>query len=216
MPEPPSLVVDVSVTVPERSAPGLPIVAVGAVLSTRTVIGAEVKELPALSVVATRRSYWPSACAVVFQSAAWFVQVPAPIGERWNWTVATPEPPASAELLVRRDRAADVGGVGRSGDGAGRVGVVDAHGERGGGEGVAGEVGRDDAEVVLAVGLQGGVPAGGLVVQVPAPMGERWKVTASTPSPGRRSCSSGAIVPRTSARRRVRYRAVGRCCRRGR
>ena len=33
------------------------------------------------------------------QLAAWFVQVPAPIGERWNWTVATPEP-ASAELLV--------------------------------------------------------------------------------------------------------------------
>src|SRR6185503_20335308 len=80
-------------------APGLPIVAVGAVLSTRTVIVAEVTELPALSVVTTRRSYWPSACSVVFQLAAWFVQVPAPIGERWNWTVATPEP-ASAELLV--------------------------------------------------------------------------------------------------------------------
>ena len=54
-----------------------------------------------MSVVTTRRSYWPSACRVVFQLAAWFVQVPAPIGERWNWTVATPEPPASAELLVR-------------------------------------------------------------------------------------------------------------------
>ena len=184
MPEPPSLVVEVRVTVPERSAPGLPIVAVGAVLSTRTVIVAEVWELPALSVVrtrrsywpsacsrrvptrrlvrpaaradwraleldsrdsrstriggiarqadraadvvtsagaviepvgfvlstrtviiaevwalpalsvvTTRRSYWPSACSVVFQLAAWFVHVPAPIGERWNWTVATPEPP---------------------------------------------------------------------------------------------------------------------------
>ena len=93
MPEPPSLVVEVRVTVPERSAPGLPIVAVGAVLSTRTVIVAEVWVLPALSVVRTRRSYWPSACAVVSQLAAWFVQVPAPIGERWNWTVATPDPP---------------------------------------------------------------------------------------------------------------------------
>ena len=56
--------------------------------------------LPALSVVVTRRSYWPSATAVVSKLAAWFVQVPAPAGERWNWTVATPEPPASAELLV--------------------------------------------------------------------------------------------------------------------
>ena len=71
--------------------------------------------LPALSVVRTRRSYWPSACRVVFQLAAWFVQVPAPIGERWNWTVATPEPPASAELLVRptvpRTLAASAGAV---------------------------------------------------------------------------------------------------------
>ena len=83
-PEPPSLVVEVRVTVPERSAPGLFIVAVGAVLSTRTVIVAEVKVLPALSVVTTRRSYWPSACAVVSQLAVWFVQVPAAIGERWN------------------------------------------------------------------------------------------------------------------------------------
>ena len=72
---------------------------VGAVLSTRTVIAAEVKELPALSLVTTRTSYWPSACSVVFQLAAWFVQVPAPAGERWNCTVATPEP-ESAELLA--------------------------------------------------------------------------------------------------------------------
>ena len=36
---------------------------------------------------------------VVSKLAAWFVQVPAPAGERWNWTVATPEP-ESAELLV--------------------------------------------------------------------------------------------------------------------
>ena len=73
---------------------------VGSVLSTRTVTVAEVKALPALSVVRTRRSYWPSPTLCVSQLAAWFVQVPAPIGERWNWTVATPEPPVSAELLV--------------------------------------------------------------------------------------------------------------------
>ncbi len=55
--------------------------------------------MPALSVVTTRTSYWPSACSVVFQLAAWFVQVERPIGERWNTTVATPEP-VSAELLT--------------------------------------------------------------------------------------------------------------------
>ena len=84
------------------SAPvaGAVIEPVGAVLSTRIVIVGEVNALPALSVVTTRTSYWPSACSVVFQLAAWFVQVPRPIGERWNWTVATPEP-ASAESLVR-------------------------------------------------------------------------------------------------------------------
>ena len=102
IPEPPSAELLVSVTVPRMSAAsaGAVIEPVGFVLSTRTVTVAEVKELPALSVVTTRRSYWPSACRLVFQLAAWFVQVPAPIGERWNWTVATPEPPASEELLV--------------------------------------------------------------------------------------------------------------------
>ena len=84
-------------------------------LSTRTVIVAEVKVLPASSVVTTRRSYWPSACAVVSQLAAWFVQVPAPAGERWKVTVSTPEPPGSAELLVRatvlRTLAASAGAV---------------------------------------------------------------------------------------------------------
>ena len=102
-PEPPSaeLLVSEIVLRTLAASAGAVIEPVGFVLSTRTVIVAEVKELPALSVVTTRRSYWPSACRVVFQLAAWFVQVPAPIGERWNWTVATPEPPASAELLVR-------------------------------------------------------------------------------------------------------------------
>ncbi len=103
-PEPPAsaeLLVSEIVLRTLAASAGAVIDPVGFVLSTRTVIVAEVKELPALSVVTTRRSYWPSACRVVFQLAAWFVQVPAPIGERWNWTVATPEPPASAELLVR-------------------------------------------------------------------------------------------------------------------
>ena len=103
-PEPPAsaeLLVSEIVLRRLAASAGAVIEPVGLVLSTRTVIVAEVKELPALSVVTTRRSYWPSACRVVFQLAAWFVQVPAPIGERWNWTVATPEPPASAELLVR-------------------------------------------------------------------------------------------------------------------
>ena len=116
-PEPPSaeLLVSEIVLRTLAASAGAVIEPVGFVLSTRTVIVAEVKELPALSVVRTRRSYWPSACRVVFQLAAWFVQVPAPIGERWNWTVATPEPPASAELLVRpivpRTLAAAAGAV---------------------------------------------------------------------------------------------------------
>ncbi len=83
-----------SAMVPRTFAPALGAVTVpvGRVLSTRIVIAAEVKALPALSVVVTRRSYWPSATVVVSKLAVWLVQVPAPAGERWNWTVATPEP----------------------------------------------------------------------------------------------------------------------------
>ena len=124
---------------------------VGSVLSTRIVIVAEVKALPALSVVGTRRSYWPSATVVVSQLAAWFVQVPAPAGERWNWTVATPESGVGG-VAGERDGVAEVGRGGRRGDGAGREGVVDADGDRGRGEDVAGVVGGHDAEVVQAVG----------------------------------------------------------------
>ncbi len=36
----------------------------------------------------------------MFHVAAWFAHVPAPAGERSNWTVATPEP-ESAESLER-------------------------------------------------------------------------------------------------------------------
>ena len=47
----------------------------------------------------------------MFQLGAWFVQVAKPAGERWNWTVATPDP-ESAELLasvieLRTSAAAD-------------------------------------------------------------------------------------------------------------
>ena len=136
---------------------------VGFVLSTRTVIVAEAWALPALSVVTTRRSYWPSACGWCSSSRPGSSRCRRRSASAGTGRCATPEPPASAELLVRRDRAADVGSVGGSGDGAGRIGVVDANRDRSRGGGVAGEVGGDDAEVVLAVGLQGGVPARGLV-----------------------------------------------------
>jgi hypothetical protein len=85
-PEPPSAELLASETVPRTLAASAGAVTepVGSVLSTRTVIVADVNVLPASSVVTTRRSYWPSVCPVVSQLAAWFVQLPAPIGERWN------------------------------------------------------------------------------------------------------------------------------------
>ena len=64
--------------------PGLVIVAVGSVLSTRRLTTtAEVVERPAPFTTTTRRSYSPSATSVVSHEAAVFVQVPAPAGERW-------------------------------------------------------------------------------------------------------------------------------------
>ena len=80
-------------------------------------------------------------------------------------------------------------------------GVVDADGDRGGGEGVAGVVGGDDAEVVLAVGRQRGVQLAAWFVQVPAPAGERWNWTVATPEPASAELLVSAIVPRTFARR---------------
>ena len=61
---------------PKMSAPGLLIVAVGFVSSTRTGIVAEVKVLLASSVVTTRRSYCRSACAVVSELAVWLSRCP--------------------------------------------------------------------------------------------------------------------------------------------
>ncbi len=57
IPDPASLDVEPSVTVPRTFVPGLVIVTVGAVLSTRTfVTAAETAELPALSVTTACRS----------------------------------------------------------------------------------------------------------------------------------------------------------------
>jgi hypothetical protein len=49
-------VLELSATVPRTLAPGLPIVALGGVLSTRVETGSDAAELPALSVAITRRS----------------------------------------------------------------------------------------------------------------------------------------------------------------
>ena len=173
---------------------------VGSVLSTRTVIAAEVWEFPARSVVRTRRSYWPSVCRVVFQLAAWFVQVPAPAGERWKVTVSTPEPPRSAELpastTVPRTSAASAGLVTEP------VGFV-----------------LSTSTVMVAEVWE--LPTLSMVwtrrsywpsacrvvfqlaawfVQVPAPAGERWKVMVSTPEPPvSAELLVRPIVPRTLA-----------------
>ncbi len=80
----------------------------GEVLSTVTETRPEVNELPARSDVTARRSYWPSATAVVSNATEYgarvsesiVVQLPSPRGERWNTTVPTPEPPASAEFAA--------------------------------------------------------------------------------------------------------------------
>ena len=85
----------------------------GAVLSTRTVVSAEVTWFPALSVVTTWRSYSPSVTPVVTQlaakgdvvsAAATLVHVLAPEGDRWNSAEATPEP-VSAEFEVTENVA---------------------------------------------------------------------------------------------------------------
>ena len=164
-PEPPtSAELLASTTVPRMSAAAAGFVTepVGFVLSTRTVIVAEVKELPALSVVTTRRSYWPSACRVVFQLGG-LVRPGAGAGGGALEGDGVDAGAAVGGVARQRDRVADAGRVGGRRDRPGRVRVVDAHRDRRRGEGVAGVVGGDDAEVVLAVGLQGGVPARGLV-----------------------------------------------------
>ena len=84
-------------------------VALGGVLSTRRfAITVELAELPATSVATARRSYRPSETAVVsklteygaLRSVPIAVQVPAPAGERWKTTCATPLPPVSAADAV--------------------------------------------------------------------------------------------------------------------
>ncbi len=179
----------------------------GFVLSTRTVIAAEVKVLPALSVVTTRRSYWPSVCAVVSQLAAWFVQVPAPIGRALELDGVDARAAGVGGVARQRDRAADGGCVGRERDAARRERVVDPDLHRGRRRlGVSGGVGREDAEVVEAVAEGAGVERGAVRRRrnrsrrrssVPAPAGERWKVTVLT-DPGAVSeaiALSATLVP---------------------
>ena len=84
-PEPePSSAVASSVTMPLTFAPGLARLTLGAVLSTRTFVrSAETPVFPAWSVATTRRSYRPSAFAVVSQLSGTSLHVPAPAGEPW-------------------------------------------------------------------------------------------------------------------------------------
>src|SRR5919108_729203 len=116
-PEPPSAEFESTEIVPRTIPPALGAVTepVGLVLSTRTfATAADVTELPALSVVITRRSYSPSPRDVVSSDTEYgalvsaepmFVQLPVPAGERWNCAEATPEPPsaefASTEIVPR-------------------------------------------------------------------------------------------------------------------
>src|SRR5206468_3178965 len=93
------LVVEPSVTVAPTFAPGLVIVAVGAVLSTRTIATAElVVWLPASSVATTRTAWRPSETPVVSQLVPpRVVQLPSPAGDNWYTVQSTPH---SASLVV--------------------------------------------------------------------------------------------------------------------
>src|SRR5260370_31210709 len=100
MPDPASLEVELSETVPRTFAAGLDMVTDGGVLSTRTsVTAAEIVELPALSVATTCRSYRPSVSPVVSQDAAVVVQLFDAAGEYWYETEAAPAPPSVVDQL---------------------------------------------------------------------------------------------------------------------
>ena len=116
---------------------------------------------PARSVVTARSSKSPSAPAAVAQltfqgapseSVPIVVQEPPPTARRSKRTVSTPEPPVSAEfeetVIVPRTAAPSAGARQR----ARRVGVVDRDGALSGREAVPRSVGRDRAQVVVAVG----------------------------------------------------------------
>src|SRR2546426_186257 len=118
MPEPESLVDEVSATVPLRFAPGSFIVALGGVLSTRMLVtAADAPSLPAASIATARRSCRPSETVVVSKltpygnvvSVAMGVQLLWPAGERWKTTCATPAgsdaEPVRLTLVPRRFRA---------------------------------------------------------------------------------------------------------------
>jgi hypothetical protein len=92
-----ALTVNGSSAAPPTYAPGARIATAGAVLSTWTPeTGSDTVLLPARSVAVTRRSYAPSASAVVCQAAGVSVHAPAPAGETSYVRVATPEPESSA------------------------------------------------------------------------------------------------------------------------
>ena len=115
-------------------------------------------------------------------SPALAVHVPAPAGAALEDDRVDARAAASAELLVSETGAhADLGAVRGGGDRAGRERVVDADGDRGGGEGVAGVVGGDDAEVVWPSATVVVSKLAAWFVQVPAPAGERWNWTVATP-----------------------------------
>jgi hypothetical protein len=110
-PDPESPVVEVSVTVARREAPGSFIVADGAVLSMRrSSISGETVTFIALSVTIARRSYKPSGKSVVSQAALYgavasvprAVQEPAFAGEYSNATSRTPAPASlgAAERVI--------------------------------------------------------------------------------------------------------------------
>src|SRR5438132_3590505 len=110
MPDPPSLVLDVSVTDPCTGFPGLSIVALGAVLSIRRFVTGEgdVSLFPPASVATVRKSYRPSGTVVVSKeteygavaSLAIVVQEPPLESFRWNATELTPEPPVSEAVAL--------------------------------------------------------------------------------------------------------------------
>src|ERR671925_376750 len=219
-PEPPSAEFESTEIVPRTTAPeaGAVTEPEGLLLSTRTLpTAADVSELPALSVVITRRSYSPSPRDVVSSDTEYgalvsaepmFVQLPVPAGERWNCAEATPEPP-SAEFesteIVPSTTAPALGAVTEP------VGLV-----------LSTRTFATAAEATLLPALSvvttrrsyrpsltavvskltpygEVVSAAPMFVHVPAPAGERWNCAEATPEPPSAEFESTEIVPRTTA-----------------
>src|ERR671922_199309 len=219
-PEPPSAEFESTEIVPRTTPPadGAVTEPDGLLLSTRTLpTAADASELPALSVVITRRSYSPSPRDVVSSDTEYgalvsaepmFVQLPVPAGERWNCAEATPEPP-SAEFesteIVPPTTAPALGAVTEP------VGLV-----------LSTRTFATAAEATLLPALSvvttrrsyrpsptavvsNETPYGEVVstapmfVQFPAPAGDRWNWAEATPEPPSAEFESTEIVPRTFA-----------------